>query len=100
VQQKVDAMLVTADPFFNVRRGQMVALAARHRMPASYPSRLFVTAGGLIYAGRILKGTKPHELPVELPTRFDLTINLEAAQALGLSVPAEVLALASEVVGQ
>jgi putative ABC transport system substrate-binding protein len=115
VQQKVDAILVTGDPFFNVRRAQIVALAARHRIPASYPSRLFVAAGGLMsygaefawayqrvgsHTGRILKGTKPDELPVELPTRFDLTINLSAAAALGLTVPPELLALASEVIGQ
>jgi putative tryptophan/tyrosine transport system substrate-binding protein len=113
VQQKVDAIIVTADPFFNVRRDQIVALAARHRIPASYPSRLFVAAGGLmsygteiswayqrvgVYAGRILKGTKPHELPVELPTSFNLTINLGAAKGLGLNVSAEMQAIASEVI--
>jgi putative ABC transport system substrate-binding protein len=115
VQQKVDAMLVTADPFFNVRRAQIVALAARHRIPASYPSRLFVAAGGLMsygaefgwayqrvgsHAGRILKGAKPNELPVELPTSFNLAINLTTARELGLTVPPEVLALTSEAIGQ
>jgi ABC-type uncharacterized transport system substrate-binding protein len=107
VQQKAGAMLVSADPFFTDRREQIVALAARHAMPAAYPWRVYAEAGGLMsygtnlswayrqigdYAGRILKGAKPGELPVQLPTTFDLVINRKAVRALGITVPRIILA--------
>jgi putative ABC transport system substrate-binding protein len=105
VEQHARGLLVTADPFFNVRRGQIVALAARHRIPAVYPWAEYARAGGLmsygpelswayrragINTGRILRGTKPSDLPVELPTEFRLVINLPTAKALGLNVQSVV----------
>ena len=113
VHQGAGGLLVGADAFFTNRRSQIVALAARHALPSAYGWREFVQAGGLLsygpsigwayrqigqYAGRILKGQKPRDLPVQMPTRFEQIINLGAAKALGLTVPRIVLAGADEII--
>ena len=105
--------MLAADPFFQVRRDQLVALAAQHALPTMYEWREFVDAGGLIsysprrtdtmhqmgvYAGQILQGAKPSELPVVQPVKFELVINLKTAKALGLVVPSTILVGADEVI--
>jgi ABC-type uncharacterized transport system substrate-binding protein len=111
--RRLGALLMAGHPLFTTRRERIIALAARYAVPTMYTVREFATAGGLIaygtdlaemyrltgsYAGRILRGDKPADLPVLLPTKFEMIINLRTAKALGLDVPDKLLALADEVI--
>jgi putative ABC transport system substrate-binding protein len=113
VEQRVNAVMIGADAFFLSRRDQLVGLAARHALPAIYYLREFAVDGGLIsygtsitdgfrlagdYTARILKGEKPADLPIQQTVKFELAVNLRTAKALGLEIPAKLLALADEVI--
>jgi len=113
VKARADAFLISPEALFVTRRVQLLTLAARHTLPALYHRREFTDAGGLmsygsslldqfrqtgIYAGRILKGEKPADLPVQAPTKYELVINIKSAKALGLTVPDTLLARADEVI--
>jgi len=113
VRQRVDALVIGADGLTQMHQQTIVDLVARNRLPAAYPAREFVEAGGLIayavnypdlyfrfasFVDKIFKGAKPGELPVEQPTKFELVINLKTAKALGLTIPPAVLARADEVI--
>ena len=112
-QQDIAAFVISTEALFSVFRDQVIGLSARHNIAAIFPNREYPHSGGLIsfgadiyehyriagtYAGRILKGAKPAELPVQDATKFELVINLKTAQALGLTVPPSIRALASEVI--
>jgi len=112
-KQRASALLVSADPFFTSRRAEIIELAARHALPAAYPWREYTEAGGLMsygpsiadsyrqigrYAGRILKGAKPSDMPVQLPMTFELMLNLRTAKKLGLTVPPFLLATVNGVI--
>ena len=112
-QQRIGGLLITAGPFFDTRRDKLVALAARHALPTMFHFREFTVAGGLmsygvdsvdmyrqagVYAGRILKGAKPADLPVSQPTKFQFVINLKSAKTLGVKFSDNLLSLADEII--
>ena len=111
--QQVDAVVVGNDTVTHANRQQIIDLAAKHRVPAVYATKEFIEAGGLmvyavdyadlyrraaVYVDKIFRGAKPADLPVQQPTKFELVINLKTAKALGLTVPASILARADEVI--
>jgi putative ABC transport system substrate-binding protein len=113
IKRGAEALLVSSDPFFTSRRDKIIQLAAQHNLPTGYAWREYVKDGGLIsygttlagsyhqvgqYVGRVLRGAKPAELPVQNPTRFVLAVNLTTAKKLGLTIPRIVLANANELV--
>jgi putative ABC transport system substrate-binding protein len=113
VRMRADAFLISPEALFVSRRAQLLTLAARHALPALYHRREFADAGGLmsygsslaeqlpqtgLYAGRILKGEKPAEMPVQLPTKFEFIINLQTAKTIGIDIPPTLLARADEVI--
>jgi putative tryptophan/tyrosine transport system substrate-binding protein len=113
IEHRTDALIITTAPIFSRHKERLVELAERHALPAVYFSREFALAGGLmsygssfpdayrqtgVYAGRVLKGEKPSELPILQPTKFDLVINLKSAKALGLDAPMALIAAADEVI--
>jgi putative ABC transport system substrate-binding protein len=110
---QADALIVGTDPFFSSRRQQIVTLASRYAVPAIYEWQEFAAAGGLIsygtsltsvyrevgiYVGKVLKGAKPADLPIQQPTHFELIVNLRTAKALGLTVPPTLLTAADQVI--
>ena len=112
-QNRIPALAMAGDPFFNSRRDKLVALAGRHAVPSMYSFRDYAVAGGLmsygidlpnvyrqigVYVGRILKGAKPADMPVEQPTKFEFVINLKTAKALGLTIPAGLISFADDVI--
>ena len=113
VKQRADALVISPDALFVARRVQLITLAVRHTLPALYHRRELAEAGGLmsygsdlsdqyrqtgVYVGRVLRGEKPAEMPVQLPTRFEFVINLQTANTIGLDIPPTLLARADEVI--